>query len=207
MSESLSPATPATPATPSTPDTPVTLDEARAWLRMGNRQDDAILTGLLRAASDLCEAYIGQYVMTRTLEEDLTPVAGKIRLTKASVQRVEAVKYLTHGNAPKPLASDEWSAILDNNGLAEIRLSQGLSQISLSQDSPQNSPHANHAGRYRVRYVAGMAENPSQVPETLRQGILRMIAYLHGARDSETNNPPTVVALLWQPWRRIRLGQ
>ncbi len=40
-------------------EAPVRLNEARGWLRLGSSIDDAVVAQLLRAATSICEAYIG----------------------------------------------------------------------------------------------------------------------------------------------------
>ena len=60
--------------------------------------------------------------------------------------------------------------------------------------------------RLRVTYVAGLAEEWTDVPASLRQGIVRMAGYLYAHRDdAEANGPPHAVTALWQPHRRIRI--
>ena len=41
-------------------EAPVSLNEARGWLRLGATIDDAVVAGLVRAATNICEAFIGQ---------------------------------------------------------------------------------------------------------------------------------------------------
>lgn len=46
---------------------PVGVAEAKAWLRLGAGQDDAVVAGLIRSAADLCEAFTGQMLIVRTV--------------------------------------------------------------------------------------------------------------------------------------------
>jgi uncharacterized phiE125 gp8 family phage protein len=52
---------------------------------------------------------------------------------------------------------------------------------------------------------AGMAASENSVPEPVRQGVLRLVAHLFGARDSDTEMPAAVTAL-WRPYRRMRVS-
>ena len=54
--------------------------------------------------------------------------------------------------------------------------------------------------------VAGMASDGNGVPEPLRQGIVRLTAYLFNARDGSGGEPPAAVTALWRPYRRMRLS-
>jgi len=62
-------------------------------------------------------------------------------------------------------------------------------------------------GRMAVRFTAGMAATWSGLPESLRQGILRLAAHHYSMRSNEAaeSAPPAAVAALWRPWRRLRL--
>jgi hypothetical protein len=56
-----------------------------------------------------------------------------------------------------------------------------------------------------VTGTAGLAVSANEVPEPIRQGILRLVAHLFTARDG-TGDPPAAVTALWRPYRRMRLG-
>ena len=51
-----------------------------------------------------------------------------------------------------------------------------------------------------------LAEGANDIPEAIRQGIVRMTQHLHDARDGADEAPPAAIAALWQPWRRLTLG-
>lgn len=57
-----------------------------------------------------------------------------------------------------------------------------------------------------VTYRAGMAEAMGDLPDALRQGIVRLAADHYLARGSESATPPAVVSALWRPFRRMRLA-
>jgi uncharacterized phiE125 gp8 family phage protein len=62
-------------------------------------------------------------------------------------------------------------------------------------------------GRVRVRYRAGLASGWNQVPEPLRQGVVRMAAHLYAQRSGPGDGPPPAsVTALWLPYRRLRLA-
>lgn len=187
---------------------PVSIADIRAWLRMGSDQDDIIIAGLLAAATELCESYIGQYLITRVIDEDISARAGRLYLRKKSVQEVVAVSQVTRQPDSTPdsimLAVGDWSPFIHADGGGEVTLHRAIS--SVRAPTPTQVP-TQVSTRYRVRYRVGMAQDAEDIPESLRQGIIRMVAHLHQSRDKVGNNPPpTVVTLLWQPWRRVGLG-
>ena len=60
--------------------------------------------------------------------------------------------------------------------------------------------------RVRVAGIAGMATESNAVPEPIRQGVLRLVAYLFASRDGIGGEPPAAVTALWRPYRRMRLS-
>ena len=60
--------------------------------------------------------------------------------------------------------------------------------------------------RVRASGTAGMAVGENEVPEPIRQGILRLVAYLFSARDGAGGEPPAAVSALWRPYRRLRIA-
>ena len=51
-----------------------------------------------------------------------------------------------------------------------------------------------------------MAQDENGVPEPIRQGVLRLVAYLFTSRDGAGGDPPAAVTALWRPYRRMRLA-
>jgi len=59
-----------------TPALPIiTMSEAQAFLRIETGEEEALLAGLIRTASGLCEAFINQLVIARDFEIDV-PASG-----------------------------------------------------------------------------------------------------------------------------------
>lgn len=166
------------------------IDEARAQLRIEAGHDDALLAGLLRSATALCEQVTGLALVERAVTETLAISGEWQRLAMTPVRAISAVEGVpAEGSAfAFPVAS--YAIDIDPRG-------DGWVKVSV--------PGA--AGRMRVRYAAGLAASAGEVPEGLRQGIMLLTAHLHRERDrSEGKDPPASVAALWRPWRRMRLS-
>lgn len=170
-------------------EAPVSLNEARSWLRMGATIDDAVVAGLVRAATNICEAFTGQWLVERAGEELLPRGAGALQPSVRPVRAVEGVTLVCAAAADLPLDPDDYGVTIDRGGTARITV--------------RDWGEATHA---RISYRAGMAGGANGVPEAIRQGILRMTQHLHDARDEPRAAPPAVIAALWQPWRRLTLG-
>jgi uncharacterized phiE125 gp8 family phage protein len=170
-------------------ETPVSLNEARDWLRLGPGDNDAAVSALIRAAANLCEAFTGRMLIVREVVEEQIVIAAPLRLSKQPVGAVLDVVLLDSPGAPHILAASAWTVRRGSGEVAEL--------VWLTPPPPGQ--------RVRVRYAAGLAVSPSDVPEALRQGILRLVQHWHfsGADDARL---PTIVTALWTPWRRLSLG-
>lgn len=180
---------------------PVSLNEARGWLRMGTTADDAVVAQLVRAATSICEAFIGQWLIVRAAEEAVPLRAGAARpsgqpgarLSARPVTAVDGVTLILPDGSERAVGADGYRATIARDGTAHVAVHD-----------------AQGARAVRIAYRAGLAPGANAVPEAIRQGIVRMVQYLHEARDGAHEGagtaPPAAVAALWQPWRRLTLG-
>ena len=167
---------------------PVTMDEARAWLRLGAADEDALVERLIGAVTNMCEAFTGQWLLARDGAEVLTVRRQTARLAARPVVAVDMVARIATGG-------DE--VVLDPADYP-VDIADGLAAVMVAG--------ATDGTRLRVAYRAGMAEAAADVPAAIRHGMLRMVQHLYEARDDAKADPPAAVAALWQPWRRIALG-
>lgn len=160
---------------------PVSLGELKAYLRIDGSDEDALLAGLLRTATALCEAFTGQ-VLTEERRSARVAADGEWhRLTATPVRRFEGAF------AGEDAA--EFESLIDACGDGWVRIAGAADPVA------------------RVEVDAGIATDWNGIPEPLRQGIVRLAAHLHANRDAADDaGPPAAVAALWRPWRRMRLS-
>lgn len=169
-------------------ETPVNLNEARSWLRMGATTDDAVVAQLIRAATNICEAFIGQWLIRRTAEESVPLSDGAATLRVRPVVAVTGVTLLKPGGE-EILPVERYRPAIARDGTTHIAIVD-----------------PGGAERARIACRAGIADDANGIPEAIRQGIVRMIQHLHDARDETGAAPPAAIAALWQPWRRLTIG-
>jgi uncharacterized phiE125 gp8 family phage protein len=162
----------------------VTISEAQAYARVETGDEEALLAGLVRTASGLCEAFLGQVVVARPFSEQLRPSAEWQRLNIAPVRSIDLVTVDGVAAAATAYATD-----IDANGCGWIRLAD-----------PKGG------GLVEVSGTAGMATSQNGVPEAIRHGVLRLVAHLFASRDGEGGEMPAAVTALWRPYRRMRLS-
>lgn len=167
----------------------VSLSEAQGFVRVETGEEEAILAGLIRTASALCEAFLNQVVIARAFSEDL-PLSGEWqRLQAAPVRSIGQVETIADDGTASLLPPSAYAVDIDSAGDGWVRV------ISASA-----------CRRVRVAGIAGMASEPNAVPEPIRQGVLRLVAYLFASRDGIGGEPPAAVTALWRPYRRMRLA-
>lgn len=197
----------------------VTMSEAQAYVRIETGEEEAVLAGLIRAASGLCGAFINQVVIARPFSVIVPPTGQWERLPIAPVQSISDVSSLDHSGAATPLPNGSFQMDIDSVGDGWIRVIQRQYLLGvlpmpdaawLTEVDPADGSlvAAQSAGALRVQVsgMAGLASDENDVPEAIRQGVLRLVAHLFTARDGDDAEPPAAVTALWRPYRRMRLA-
>lgn len=167
----------------------VTMSEAQAYVRIETGEEEALLAGLIRTASGLCEAFINQVVIARAFDCDLPGSGAWERIPITPIRSITDVTVVDSSGAETPLAPPDYTLDIDYAADGWVRLRQ-----------PQSLT------RLRVSGTAGMADDENGVPEPIRQGVLRLVAHLFTARDGTDGEPPAAVTALWRSYRRMRLA-
>lgn len=168
----------------------IMLDEARAYLRVEDGEDDASLSSALLAAIGHAENFTRNILIRRTAREIISASTGWQILQAAPVLSVSGVTGIPAEGASFALAPDAWEAKIGSRGEAYLRI--------LQQGS---------AGRAEIICVVGLAADWATLPEALRLGLLRLTAHFHAHRDApDAAGPPAAALALLLPWRRMRLS-
>lgn len=162
----------------------VTLSEAQAFTRVETGEEEALLAGLVRSASALCEAFLGQVVIARPFVEEVSATSDWQRLRSVPVRSIDLV---SSGEGPLPPTS--YTIDIDSNGCGWVRVSDPAVE-----------------GPLTVSGSAGMAVSHNGIPEPVRHGVLRLVAHLFAARDDAGGEMPAAVTALWRPYRRMRMA-
>lgn len=162
------------------------LDELKAYLRIETAEEDALLAGLLRAATAAAEAVLGEMLLVRDVREEGEPVDGWLSLSARPVRGVELVERLD-GEAPAPLGPEAWRLATDRSGRSGLCLAEPVQRIG-------------------VRYRAGRADDWNGVAEPVRLAVLRGAAHAFASRDSGGGEGlPAMFHELLAPFRQVRI--
>lgn len=181
---------------------PVSLDEAKAWLRLDSNDEDALLSALIVSARLTLEAYTRRFYVTQSwrMTLDVWPSATLRRKTLfvplAPMQCVAAIRLYDAEDVAQILDADAYRA----------PAARERGRI-LFREPPAQPGRA--ADGVEIDIVAGYGDAASETPEPLRRAILALVAHRHENRgdDGETAaRLPALVAALARPYRRERLS-
>ena len=91
----------------------VTMSEAQAYVRIETGEEEAVLAGLIRTASALCEAFINQVVIARAYSLDIAASGVWERLPLTPIRSIDVVESVDDAIA---LASGDYSVDIDSSG-------------------------------------------------------------------------------------------
>ena len=159
------------------------LDELKAFLRIEDAAEDAMLAGLLRAATEAVEAWLGWLLIAREVRERGQVKDGAMVLRATPVQALASVARVDAAGV-ETIAAD---AVLEVSRF-------GVGTVVIDGD------------RVVARYRAGLADDWNGLPEPVRLGVLRAAAHFYAHRDGgdEAGLPPAVARLV-SPWRVKRV--
>ena len=168
----------------------VPVEELKAFLRIAGSEEDALLAGLLRTATELCESFTRTALIERDVEETLRASAGWRRLARVPVRAILELSAVSADGTTAMLPAGDYAMDIDARGCGWVRVGGGSA-----------------AGLVSVRYRAGQAADWNGVPEPLRHGIVRLAAHLYAQREGvSAQAPPAAVSALWRPRRQLRLA-
>lgn len=194
-------------------DEPVTLDVAKAYLRLDHDKDDGLLEGLISAARSSVEAYTSRALIRQHWQ--LTLNAGY------AVARSDAV-YLTgdksRGEQGIELPRSPFVELSGNPVLISEYGEQELKDFRIDTSGRAANIHFGSAaqamlhgtGKIQIDFVAGY--DADNLPDSLRQGILMIVAQLYENRVAVNDNPGLVgefdqgVLSLIKPYQVKRLA-
>lgn len=183
---------------------PVSVEAAKAWLRVSHSDDDALIADLIRSAREHVETRTGGVLITQSWRErledwprDRLSASGlAVQLARAPLISVEAVRVRGRDSA-----LTEWDP-------AEYRVETGeLGRLVAILPFTLPRPDL-RGGGIEIDFTAGYGETPDDVPAPLRAAILHLVAASYGAdrgEGGESPPAPDMVDRLLAPYERVRL--
>lgn len=180
---------------------PVTLDEAKAHLRLVHDSEDETVRGLIAAARQACEDFTGRALIARgySLFLDQWPAedrGGGVQLPRPPMLSVSGIYVY---------ADDDTALEFPAAGYFVDAAAMPARVVLRAAVSPPLPLRV--ASGIEIRYRAGYGAAPDAVPAALRTGMKQMIAHLYARRgdDSGSALKASGAAALFHPYRVMQL--
>jgi uncharacterized phiE125 gp8 family phage protein len=174
---------------------PVTLEDAKAFLRVEHDDDDDTIAALIAAARIHVEAQTHRALITQSwrLTRDAWPADGRIDVRPSPLQSLDVVRVYD---------GDGEAAVLDLQGFIVDTANAALVFAPWSPVQPGRV-----AAGIELDVTCGYGDDPDDVPEPLRQAIRMMVAHWYDNRAAaeRTAMLPAGVATLVAPYREVAL--
>lgn len=151
--------------------TPVSLDEVKAHLRVDFADEDELITGMIGTATEMIEAETGLALINREYEVAYDCLHRAVILPVMPAVSVASIQFLDTDNTLQTIDSADYR-LIDRHEKPQVIPAYGKVWPTVLA-VPES---------VFVRYVAGHGENPADVPETLRQAVLKTVASLYEVR-------------------------
>jgi uncharacterized phiE125 gp8 family phage protein len=175
---------------------PVSLDEAKAHLRVDTTDEDALIARLAVAARESAEAYTRRAFIAQSwrLTRDAWPASGTLLLPKPPLSSVTAVTLTDRSGAASVLSDDLY--IVDGAAVP--------GRIVLKETAVLPS-FLREANAIAVDFSAGYGDEADDVPAAIRSAILHWTAHFYESRGDVAAPPPAQALALLAPFRVIGL--
>lgn len=163
---------------------PITLTEVKAHLRLDTDDEDDLLNGLITAASNLVEEYLGKTLIK------------KVWCLQGSAVDVNGMCEIEIPNSPllKVICVEQ---ILPNDTRRNIRFSVKNYFVKPVVSFRSQTP-------VLVTFEAGYGFYPKDVPAPIRQALLTLVAHFYDSRGGQMTMSPLVKTLL-SPYKQVGL--
>lgn len=175
---------------------PITLEEAKAHLRVIGTDEDAYISGLIQAAREMAEGRLNRTIRQRTRTALFRSWREEFVLPKPPFISIDTITYADEGGQVQTLDTGMYyTAAQDDDAAGVVELVPGQAMPILYT---RRRPIA-------VSYLAGYPEG--QVPRAIVQWMLLAIGTMYQNRESVVAGvsvaalPEDFMALLIQPYR------
>ncbi|PCI43056.1 MAG: hypothetical protein COB49_12850 [Alphaproteobacteria bacterium] len=170
---------------------PVLLSEARDFLKVSHRDEDALIASYIRAATEACESFTGRKLIRQQWQLTLNNWGGSVvEMPLSPLLSIDKIEYWSADNFQE---IDAGNYLLDNVSYrAKI-----VPQTGYLWPDPEIA-----VAGIRITVSAGFGEDWNDVPHDIRLGVLHWVT---AAYDNGENQAVLMAEKLWQPYRRVSL--
>lgn len=176
---------------------PITLDEAKAHLKVDTSDDDALITRLIAAARARAEWHTGRAFVTQSwiFWLDEWPICGAVEIPLPPLQQVTAVTTYDRGDN---------AATLDPANYQVDAASQP-GRLALKNGVVPPVANLRSVNAIAIAFDAGYGAAASDVPAPLAEAILEIVAELYVHRGDGPEGLSLASQALLAPYRVFKL--
>ena len=179
---------------------PVTLADTKAYLRVAHSDDDAVITALIASARAHVEAQTRRALITQTwrLIRDDWPPDGRVAVAPVPLRSVVAARVYDAGGTAHAI---DPAVFVADKGAAPAVLAFAAGTLT---------EPGRLAGGIEIDVEVGYGSAPANVPETLRQALMLLVAHWYENRGliavgQQVAVLPSTIAALIAPYRVLSL--
>ncbi len=153
---------------------PVSLEEAKAHLRLDLDEDDALVGRLVSAARQWCELATRRAFVDTAFDlclDGFPPCRGPIKVGRSGLRSVASVQYLAADGTDTTLAPSAYAVVAGDAG-----------RIVPAYGTPWPA-HRRFPESVRVRLTIGYGTSADDVPACVKQAILLLVGHWYENRE------------------------
>ncbi len=180
-------------------DEPITLDEAKAHLRVVDLEDDnAYITTLIAVARRAVEDMTGRTLIDTVFTQSVRDWHACIELLRGNAHTIGSVKYDDVAAVEQTVGATDYGLHSYGDGCAALAFYDEFAEPDLVERP--------FVDRVRIQFTAGYGTSADDVPESLRQAVLYLVAHLYDNRSpvaigASVNTMPFTVESLCGPYK------
>ena len=175
---------------------PVTLDEAKAHLKVDTADDDALIATLITAARARAEWHMGRALVTQSwiLWLDCWPGDGVAEIALPPLQAVSAVTVYARDNTPSVVDASRY--FIDTASAPGRVVFDCFTAPTFD---------LRRRGAVAIAFDAGYGGAADDVPAQIREAILQIAAELYVNRGDGPEEPAPIAQAMLAPYRIFKL--
>lgn len=185
-------------------DEPVTLTEAKAQLGVTHSNDDTLITSLITAARQACEAEMNRALIYSQWELRLDCFPDEIIVPRPPLYSVSSVQYVDADGATQTLAASSYQ-VDTRSEPGRIKPAYGAAW-PVTREGIYNAVTVTFWAGYAPVEVGSPTDFSGNVPRAIKQAVLLTVGDLYANRESvvvgpgslAVNVPRSAKWLLWQ---------
>ena len=155
---------------------PITLEEAKNYLKVDTGDDNALITNLISVARELAETYTGLTFMSTSIQLVYDSAPSVIEIPYRPLQSVTTIETIDVDGVTSTVDTDSYT--VDTSGTMFM---PGRIYLNSGYVWPTHRGFAS----FLITILAGYGDEASDVPYSIRQAILVVIAHLYENRGGE----------------------